>query len=205
MGGMTRVKAVAKPAANVTALSHPGAVISLVLPEFCRLARRSLGVGLTMLVSSGCIVAEPPTLDAPQKTPPFLFLNEADPSITAIKKVAPDTTVPISVPVRSEDAGDQLFGSLFVDFGSTNELSVDQGLLPPSTLDEKRVISMNWRLRPTDAGCMQLTLLVTHLANLDEGFRPRDSADLALATWWFQVGDVPFASDKCPEPLGTPQ
>jgi len=205
MGGMTRVKATAERAANVTALSHPGPTISLVLPGFCRLARRSLGVGLTMLVSSGCIVAEPPTLDGPQKTPPFLILSQAVPPTTALNKVRSEEEIALSVPVRAEDSGDQLVGTLFVDFGSSRERQDRTALLAPSTFDEEREMSITW-LVPTGLTCRQVTLVVTHFSNLDGG-RPIDTSDVALATWWFEVEvpGRPFTSIDCPTPLGTPQ
>jgi hypothetical protein len=157
--------------------------------------------GLAILLP-GCIVADPPVFEDAEKTPPFLDLAEADPPITSIVRAPEGSRLPISVPVWSEDAGDPLVATLWVNFGSsTLEVQGPSTQLQASTFEERRNIAINWVVQPRgDNLCQQLTLVVTHLPNL-ENHRPRDSSDAAFATWWVLIEDAdraPPLLEECP-------
>src|SRR4029434_5135890 len=93
---------------------HLRAAKCLEVAGIC-LARGSLGIILLMSVQ-GCIVADPPVFEEPERTPPFLDLAAADPPIFEILQQGPADQVRINVPFRSEDAGDRLQAVLFLNY-----------------------------------------------------------------------------------------
>ncbi len=160
-----------------------------------------------LMLTPGCIVADPPAYEERAKTSPMLDLSMADPPITeviAVDTTAARTIVPFNIPVRSEDAGDELMALFYLSFGQedqTPQYRITEE--PASTFDDaNRVISLEWDYHQMDRGCHQLTLVVTHRANFDlEKWLPTDPADVALATWWVNVDDDPAQPNRfsdCP-------
>src|SRR5690349_20710558 len=84
-----------------------------------RLACRSLLLGFVSLFAPSCIVADPPEYSSAVQRAPELDLYNASPAILKILEVTANQVVPINVPVRSEDAGEQLVALLFLDYGAT--------------------------------------------------------------------------------------
>jgi hypothetical protein len=179
-----------------------------------RLARRSL-TALSMafaLLAAGCIVADPPNSSDPEKTPPLLLLGQADPPVFQVMSLSTkdgSTSLPINVPVRSEDAGDELIALLFVDWNvdSNAKEPVAKARVAPSTFDDaNRMISATWDYSGAPSGCNQLTMLVTHSTNYD--WIPStyaNPADVAIATWFFNVNDEPRGTNPlswCPSSAG---
>lgn len=153
----------------------------------------------------GCLQAGPPDYKDPAQTPPVLDLNSAVPSVLDVLNV--DTTsgetIPFNVQVRSEDRGVDLSADLYVDYGSSaQQVENAFATVPASTFsDTNREIRLTWTV-PSSAlltpGCHQLTLLVTHATNYPV---IRNSADVALATWWLNVDDdsqSPNTLASCP-------
>ena len=184
-------------------------------PRHCRLARRSLLWGLVAgaLNMTGCILAEPPPYQAPEQTAPWLDLATAVPSVYQVLPLstASDTQqLRFNVPVRSEDAGDELFFAFFLNWNTDEEIGpVGKGKVEASTPDKQdRAIITVWdysgvMLAP---GCSHLTLMVTHLANWDiTRDAPYDWGDVAVATWTLNVDDAPPGTNTlsdCPRSLG---
>lgn len=181
----------------------------------CGLAWRSL-VGFSMLgaFQMSCIVAPPPDSDEAIKTPPWLDLAAAVPSVYEVNhrsKIGEGTYLEhLTVGVRSEDAGDRLVALLYENWNSENEEHVRTHYRNPSTFsDTTRSISVPWDYSASDhVGCWQLTLLVTHFLNVDwEGKDPKPILyeDVALASWMFNIGDDPPGTVKlsdCPTNSG---
>lgn len=173
------------------------------MSSLARILIAQLGCCLPLL-TSGCIVAPPAEFDEPEKTVPVLDLTQASPPVyTVVNLVAPMVEpLTISVPVRSEDAGDNLYGVLYqdYDFARGRALRIDE--VPASTFeDASRSITVDWDYSGLSDGCYQLALLAVHRTDFDvETSRPRDSADVqyALATWW-----VNLQTPGAPAPLLT--
>jgi hypothetical protein len=158
---------------------------------------------LLLMSVQGCIVADPPVFEQPEKTPPVLDLAAADPPIFEVLQKAPASHVPINVPFRSEDAGVRLQAVLFLNYKTPDE-APQPGLrnLDPGTFGEERAIKMEWDVPSVTASeCDQLTLQVTHFDNLDEQNEPIDKSDVGLATWWVEIqveGSEPAPLKDCP-------
>jgi hypothetical protein len=157
---------------------------------------------LLLMSVQGCIVADPPVFEQPERTPPFLDLAAANPSIFEILRQGPSDLVLINVPVRSEDAGQRLQAVLFLNYQMPTEDPQNTNYLDPSTFSDRgREIKMSWTVPSVPKStCQRLTLQVTHADNLDDQSELRDKSDVGLATWWvdIQVDDLPADFTQCP-------
>jgi hypothetical protein len=184
-------------------------------PGACPLAFASLLVGW---VASGCLVPDPPSTSAAEKTPPVLILAEANPPVYQILQLAKDDPTPqitFDVPVRSEDAGDPLRATLYLNWnvpGTPVNNVVDRNTIQPSTFsDTSRIVWGDWDYGNQPAGCKQIVLLVTHASNYDATDFPElyaNPADTAMATWFINLGDVPTGKNAlsgCPSSSGIGQ
>jgi hypothetical protein len=188
-------------------VEQPGACLMSSPRRFTRAVARSWLAISCVTATSGCIVAEPPDYQSAAKTRPMLDLSMADPPVTEVVSVdttAPRTVVPFNLPVRSEDAGDDLLSVFYLSFGQADQ-SAEFGISeePASTFDDTgRVIARDWDYGGLEPGCYQLTMVVTHKSNFDlEAWSPTDSADVAIATWWVNVDDDPAQPNllsQCP-------
>jgi hypothetical protein len=145
-------------------------------------------------MATGCIIADPPPYTEPVQTPPRLDLVNADPPIDRVIVRNSGEIVQFSVPVASEDAGDELVALFFRDyepeiFNGVTEFINDVSV-PPSTLDDedRPPITLPWRVDVS--GCHSLTLIVTHRNNL-RIFEPVDPRDQAKAVWWGNFDATP--------------
>jgi hypothetical protein len=179
---------------SLTPLSHPKPRKTKGLGWIRGLARLSLSLGIMASLAAGCVVSDPPEYGLAKRTPPFLDLNGADPKVFERLDVQPGSVRALTVPFRSEDAGDSLIAQLYLDYNiSINEVPQERlqafNNLQPSTLDDeaKRTVDFNWNV-PVTKGCYQLTMVLTHSQNLDRA-KPIDFSDVAFAIWWVNVGD----------------
>ena len=146
-----------------------------------------------VVLVAGCVVSDPPNYGVAKKTPPFLDLTAANPKVFERKDVNRGDKVNFNVPVRSEDAGDQLIGLLYLNYnviknGELQEQFLKVDFVSPSTLDDtKRTVDILWDVN-VDPGCYQATMVVTHQSNLTDN-RPDRSEDTAVAMWWLNVDD----------------
>jgi hypothetical protein len=171
------------------------------------------------LFSSGCLVPEPEPFREPERTPPFLEHAEAVPPVEVFVELKTDDPVTqFTIPVRSEDLGEELTALVYLDFGLASERFVYNLSEAPSTFDDPgRSIDFPYSPRAGDclkpsgeeAGCCrQLTLLVMHDASVDPTAVPqrpdqtKSIGDLAIAVWWLAIdapeGD-PTSIGACPQ------
>ncbi len=164
---------------------------------FSKLARLSLGAVLVTMLS-GCVVEDPPPYAEPQQTPPWLDLRQAVPLLDQIIVRTKGDRIQFNIPVRSEDAGDDLFAFLLFDYKGegTDPRVLDIAQLKPSTFDDpdREDIVFDWTIDDgVENGCHRLTLLATHKANLNlaaglpEVF---DKSDVAIAVWWADINTI---------------
>jgi hypothetical protein len=135
--------------------------------------------------TTSCLMAEPPDHEAPAVLPPVLSAIDAVPSATHLLVALPGDSILIDVPFRSSDGGDPVVALLYLNY-SIAGVEVRQPPFykasPSDWSDAQRRIRMEWRVPAS--GCMQLTLLATHLSNLDETGVVIDRSDASLLTWW---------------------
>jgi len=169
--------------------------------RFPALARLSLLLPLLAMVP-GCLVDDPPAYTQPKRTPPRLDYHNAQPPLDQILTIEDDDPLEFSIPVASEDAGEELTAQLFLD--STSFLNYVS--IAPSTLDDTtRVITVPARLhlQKSEAGCHRFTLRVAHRRSLPTGIEPPlDITDVAEAYWWANVFNDPTQADSL---IGCPQ
>lgn len=192
------LSAAARPG-GATALSHHAAPGRTKFLGISLLARGSLG-GIGVL-AAGCLADPPPDFDPVEKTPPILLLEGAKPRVSDLLRDRPGDTISFVVPFRSDDAGEDLLGVLHLDFGTTASTFLQSSArLPGGVLaDTDRSVEITWRVPANLSGCHSLTLLVTHIGNLDFSTqRPLDADDVGRVTWWIDVGGSGASTLTCP-------
>lgn len=166
---------------------------------------------LAALGTSGCLVPEPPSYDPPSTIAPVLDAFGAIPTNlypTPLSKAQVDG-FPLKVPYRSEDAGQEIWAGLYVDYGNNpSRLPNNYRRYEPSTWDDDDR-EINISIRGTlDTGCHTVSLLVTHMPNtlVDESgelYLNEEAAkdDLGVATWFFNIDPLanePTTLTRCP-------
>ncbi len=162
---------------------------------------------ITPLFSSGCLVADAPDYGPQQRTPPVIDPLSVIPNPglfftqTYLKKRS------FSLTVHSEDAGEDLWAPLYVDYSDPKLLSwqIDYPLAA-SSADKAKSLSFDWGPNQLIApGCHSLTLLVVHDSGYDFITRlpvPKKSdGDIAQVTWWMTIPkdpDDPRVPKECP-------
>jgi hypothetical protein len=134
-----------------------------------------------------------------------------DPSPYEVVHFASTTPAKIfTVPVRSEDAGDPLVGTLVVDWTIPGrQLQIGDKEIPASTFD-KTDRKYQDEFKPdsrVEGGCGHtLTALITHKENFVDGPDiPSDEPwDVASVTWQLNVSEDPSVIEQCP-PLESTQ
>jgi hypothetical protein len=133
------------------------------------------------LLTAGCVVADPPEYGVARQTPPFLDLSQAAPSPFKLVELKAGDSDTVTVPVRSEDAGDPLTAQLFFNYATdTQRQAGNNPKIPASTFDDTSRSAQVQYFIPTDLkGCQQLSLVVQHLST----FGTSETSDKAIATW----------------------
>jgi hypothetical protein len=154
----------------------------------------ALALGAPTL-TTGCLVADAPTYGPPQQRPPVINWEGVDPSPYDLLVIEPNTPArTYTVPVRSEDAGEELVGTLVVDWQQPGgQLQVHDREIPASSFDDvTRSYQAEWSPN-TDVtpGCGHtLTALIMHKSNFDDGPdlpKPGVEWDIASVTWQLNV------------------
>jgi hypothetical protein len=157
------------------------------------------------LALPGCIFAEPPEHN-PRQTPIFFDLDGASPLTTKLVEFAPqDVPREFTVPLRSEDAGEQVWWAVQENFNIGGTGARELGLFEPSNLnDTSRVIRFRYDPGQEPASCTQLTLMACHFRYFDlSTFRCSTAqGDAAYAVWWVTFSELsePSTLDACPQP-----
>ncbi len=176
---------------SATRLSGLAPRLSGISSRFYGLARLSLLlVALSML--SGCLVEDPPLYTEPTQTTPRLVTRLAKPALDRIIIVDKGDPIEFSMPVVSEDVGEEVQALLFVDSFPFNS---DTDTVPPSTLDDlSRSLKLSYQSLPViDFGCHRMMMRVSHQSNFDfqtSNGTPIDDADVSEAIWWVNVVDI---------------
>lgn len=178
--------------------------------DICPLARRWLSTGLVAMFLVGCLFPEPPDYRR-QRTPPFLW--SPIPSTTEVLAVESGDVLNLNVNVTSEDDGEDLVASLYLNYliDGVAPQAERERLVPAGTLaqdaTEYRQIAISWivpeRSRP--GTCEQLSLVVTHVGNLDRErqYRPISDADVGVVTWWLDINESDKTIGQCPRRVGS--
>ena len=166
-----------------------------------------------MLLATGCIVADPPEYLDPVQTRPVLDIGQAVPGTSQMLVVHTGDKQSFSVPVRSEDAGEDLRAVFFVDQGPGSPGAFQNSqTIPASTYNETapRAITYDWPVPRMDPGCHLLTLTVAHGHSFDPNHNDvlrTDTTgaakdDAAIVIWWLSVPPDATTPDsqlvKCP-------
>lgn len=147
-------------------------------------------------LTTGCLVADAPTYGPPQQRPPVINFEGVTPSPYDLLVIEPNTPAQTyTVPVRSEDAGEDLVGTLVVDWqqGPSRQLQVHDREIPASSFDDvKRSYQAEWSPESgVTPGCGHtLTALIMHKSNFDDGPdlpKPNVQWDVASVTWQLNV------------------
>jgi hypothetical protein len=157
-----------------------------------------------MTLVSSCIVADPPTYTDPGVTRPELAAYGAKPPVYLVVVVQSSDMPTFSVPVRSEDAGDQLVANFYLDYGTSNATYLGNQLLPPSTYNDTsdREISFTWTTvaafsTQSQKGCHSVSAVVAHFKSFSMNTQHIEpdvaERDAALITWWVNVNPDPGA------------
>jgi hypothetical protein len=179
--------------------------VSWLILGLARLSLVLVGSGMT----AGCIIEDPPPYTPPKQTPPRLDLRRAVPLIDQVIVASRGDRIAFNVPVFSEDKGDDLIARLLLNYQGEGvyEDDLDSAQVTASTLeDATREIDMEWQIPQLPPGCKRLTLLVSHLTNLDPLIYPEviDKSDQALAVWWANIEPTPGNEDMLTDcPLAT--
>ncbi len=188
-----------KRSAAATRLSRP-LPLRQAATAVLRLAHLSLVLACNMPFASGCIVADPPEYRDPVQTKPVIDGFRANPTTSSVLVVNTNDQVPFAVPVRSEDAGEELSAHFFVDYGAGSPgLPQNTQTVAASTYaDTSREVTWTWKVPLLSANCHLLSLVVAHRTS----FEPSDNdvldpdkadKDAAIINWWLNV-NVPTAS-----------
>lgn len=204
------------PKGFATPLSHPKLVVPPRFPRFpskSTLARLSLLGALAMVLLPGCIVADPPQYEDPGRTPPFLNLALATPRVVDVQVINRSDNnfandgFTVSVPVRSDDQGEELLAFVHLDYSYVLKSEVlGKNKLKASTLsDLSRKIDVPLTIPAGLSGCHQATLIVAHESSWDfptDLPYPTAKDDTAIATWWLNVitdpNADPYTLTDCP-------
>jgi len=136
---------------------------------------------------SSCLVDDPPPFPESKQTPPRLDYHAAQPLLGQFIFAQNGETLDFSIPVASEDAGDDLIALLFLDYSGGAATRVAGIGVTASTLDDTtRKVVLHWPVLGISPGCHRLTLRVTHNANLNTINSPlvQNQSDLAEANWF---------------------
>ncbi|MEO8905610.1 MAG: hypothetical protein ABI488_24005 [Polyangiaceae bacterium] len=174
------------------------------------MARLSLLGGSIMLLTSSCIVADPPEYQEPQRTRPTLDVYRATPTTSRVLVVNTNDLVRISVPLRSEDAGESLTGVFLVDYnaGSSGLLQNVQKIAASTYADDQRAVTLDWTVPSLMDGCHLLSLIVAHGSSFKDNpsyALNADAAngDVAIINWYVNLNAAAGETStlmNCPTP-----
>lgn len=166
-------------------------------------SRSMVGFALASLLN-GCIFPEPPEYQEPAQTPPFMWSIE--PTTTEVIRRSSGKPLDISVNVRSQDNGSELWASLYLNYRLNDNAAKEEMRVrwDAGTIDEARFFTLHWTVpyRPTPGTCEQLSLVVSQQSNFDENFVPKDYRYVGIVTWWLDINDSEETLGQCPRGNG---
>jgi len=149
--------------------------------------------GLPLLSIAGCLDAAP-TYEERERIPPFVIAPSVIPAVDEVVSIATNKAQLIRVPFRSEDLGEPLTAVFALD----GTFQGSDAIGPSVFNDDRRAVEFT--LRPeVDPGCYQLSMVLTHRANLLEGRNVYDESMAAYLYWWVEIFDPQLgATSLCP-------
>jgi hypothetical protein len=163
--------------------------------------RHSVVAVLLALGASGCLVSDPPTYHTSTQTTPELDAVLAAPSPRNIIDLTSGDSETFNVPVRSEDAGDDLWAMLHLNYLNDPQSFQVGEVLPASSFEDVgRTVNLVWLVPARPAGCYRVTLIVTHASNIVDPFTRelRSSDGTAMIDWWANLNGSQATLDDCP-------
>jgi hypothetical protein len=169
-----------------------------------------------MVCSTACIVADPPEYRDPVQTRPVLDTASASPVTRNVLSAYTNATsgIPFTVPVRSEDAGENLLARFVLDYESTAEETLLSQRIPASTYaDTSRSANLPpWIPKASLKDCHIITLIVAHEStftngNINQLDKVKAREDAAFMSWWANVDpatDSIQTLNNCPSPVAMP-
>ena len=186
------------------------------ISRFSRLAREWLLWLAIMTLVTSCIVADPPQFTDPLQTPPELDVYRTLPPLNQVLVVKTGQMVPLTVPLRSEDAGEDLTAYFYLDYGTVGSTQLNVQTISASTYNgPPREVSTIWTVTlqkpntPSAPTCHVLSLLVAHQNSFqkvpDATKLDPDKAkvDAAFVQWWVNANpadDMTTTLVNCPSP-----
>jgi hypothetical protein len=162
-------------------------------------------------MTSGCIVAEPPQYTDPVRTPPELNVYLATPPLTQVLSVYTPQGPSFTVPIRSEDAGEDLSAIYFRDYNSADQRLLNIQSISASTYNEinRTIASTRLPVGDQDKGCHTVTLVVAHASSFQAKNKlqldpAKAETDAAIITWWVNFNPPEDALNSladCPTPV----
>jgi hypothetical protein len=153
-----------------------------------------LFAGLASLSGTGCLIAEAPDYGAPRKTTPVIDQGSVVPQPTNIVIAQRGVPLTFDMTIFSEDAGDILVASYFLNYKTKREAKLGIDLIPPRAADEPK--DHSYTIIPGNdypKGCNTVTLFLTHYASYDANgttqlpIPKKSDGDVATLTWWLDV------------------
>jgi hypothetical protein len=169
-------------------------------------------LSLTSLLTTGCLIPEPPEYGPPERTPIFIVDSTVTPNprnLLTLSTVDDVGSHSFGFKTHSEDEGEDVVAALFANYKHDQHNLLFQINYDPSTFDVERTGSLYMSVpdgRLQAPGCYAITLMVLHETGWDEQKKlPIGTpSDIASVTWFVALtnGDVEPSLSSCPT-IGT--
>jgi hypothetical protein len=169
-----------------------------------------LFAALGALSVSGCLIAEAPDYGEPRRTTPIIDRLSVVPQPIFQVELMRDEPKQFSMTIFSEDAGEDLVASYFLNYKTPRQQEGDVMVLSPRAADQPKDLTFTFTpTKDVPKGCHSLTLFVMHLRSYDLSTQQpiplKSDGDVATVTWWLDVlvEDTSQALE-CPTPTMQP-
>jgi hypothetical protein len=147
------------------------------------------------MLSESCLFPAPPEYQAPEPTPPFLW--DAIPATTRVQVLQSNETFKISVKLKSEDAGHDLWAFTIPWYLVDKSPQVGKPFeVKAGTFAEERTVEAVWIVPELETSCLPLSLVVSHDNNF-KGVFPKEDSDAAVLTWWLAINGTDQVISDC--------
>lgn len=163
------------------------------------------------ILSTGCIIDEPPDLEPPERQAPRPLIDTAYPTLFQPFLTNTNGQQEFRIDFLVEDLDQPTSGALYLNFGAVNQVWLGRAesvaTLPG---DNRRSVIVPWTQNLTQAaGCYTITMAITYNDNLrsDIPLTPIDMEETAFVTWWI-AHDIEAQNvnlDECYPPDAIPQ
>jgi hypothetical protein len=165
-------------------------------------------LGVMAMGSVGCLITERPDFPEPQQTPPFLTNLDPTPATAQFIEFEPGTdpsagtykrNKSITFNIVSEDLGEALNALVVINFKGLYSPTLPSEIcrfdkIAPGTLDTKRdpfSCQLDLNRLGLAPDCYSVAVVVSHDFLGGLSVAPAKQGDIAVATWFYQVGVNP--------------